>query len=86
MDASRVDRLVDGLVSAFEAGLDFYTKWKQKQERVNHYQKHERTSSATLRKCAVSTSLDISSHRIKATYQVGFALVGPEFSYGDGKL
>lgn len=83
MDRTRVDSLVDGLASAFEAGLDFYAKWKKKQERVNHYRKQDSKSSTTATKCALSTSLDISSHRIKATYQVGFALIGPEFSSGD---
>jgi hypothetical protein len=86
MDGSRVASLVDGLASAYEAGLDFYTKWKQKQERENHYHRPARKSSAALSKCALSTSLDISSHRIKATYQVGFALIGPEFAVGDGKV
>jgi len=71
MDLARVDALVNNLASLFESGLDFYTKWKKKLERQP-------------RKDAVSTSLDMSSHRIKATYQVGFAMIGPDFSAGDG--
>jgi hypothetical protein len=71
MELARVDALVNNLASLFEAGLDFYTKWKKKLERQP-------------RKDAVSTSLDMSSHRIKATYQVGFAMIGPDFSAGDG--
>ncbi|KAK1830113.1 hypothetical protein QBC39DRAFT_309595 [Podospora conica] len=70
MELARVDTLVNNLASLFESGLDFYTKWKKKLERQP-------------RKDAVSTSLDMSSHRIKATYQVGFAMIGPDFSAGD---
>ncbi|KAK3689893.1 hypothetical protein B0T22DRAFT_528658 [Podospora appendiculata] len=78
--------LVNGLTSAFEAGLDFYMKWKQKLESQNHYQgRKEKASSATASKCAVSTSLEISSHRIRAAYQVGFAIIGAEFSSGDAE-
>ncbi|KAH8906162.1 hypothetical protein BR93DRAFT_732215 [Coniochaeta sp. PMI_546] len=83
MDGNRVDSLVDGLTSTFEAGLHFYTKWKQRQERENHYQRSPRKVSPAVSKCTLSTSLDVSSHRIKSTYQVGFALIGPEFAIGD---
>ncbi|OIW26043.1 hypothetical protein CONLIGDRAFT_717683 [Coniochaeta ligniaria NRRL 30616] len=83
MDGNRVSSLVDGLTSTFEAGLAFYTKWKQKQERENHYQRSPRKVSPADSKCALGTSLDLSTHRIKTTYQVGFALIGPEFAVGD---
>ncbi|KAK5657452.1 hypothetical protein OQA88_3024 [Cercophora sp. LCS_1] len=80
---ARVDVLVNDLASAFESGLEFYTRWKQKLEAQNHYRRHRDTSSPSAAKDAVSTSLDLSSHRIRATYQVGFALIGPQFSTGD---
>ncbi|KAB5578292.1 hypothetical protein GE09DRAFT_1183933 [Coniochaeta sp. 2T2.1] len=83
MDPNRVASLVDGLTSTFEAGLAFYTKWKQKQERENNYQRSPLKKSPADTKCSLVTSLDISSHRIEATYQVGFALIGPEFAVGD---
>ncbi|KAK3346591.1 hypothetical protein B0T25DRAFT_461829 [Lasiosphaeria hispida] len=83
MELARVDALVDGLASAFESGLDFYTKWKKQLETQNHYRRHDKSVSPSASKCAVSTSLDISSHRIKATYQVGFALIGPSYAVGD---
>lgn len=83
MDGNRVASLVDGLTSTFEAGLEYYTRWKQKQELENHYHRPPPKVSPTASKCTVSASLDISSHRIKATYQVGFALIGPEFAVGD---
>ncbi|KAK0712856.1 hypothetical protein B0T26DRAFT_650815 [Lasiosphaeria miniovina] len=84
MELARVDALVDGLAEAFEAGLDFYMRWKKRVDSQNHYRRPEKASPAATSKCAVSTSLDMSSHRIRATYQVGFALIGPEFSAGDG--
>lgn len=84
MELARVDALVNGLADAFESGLDFYTKWKKKLEIQNHYRRTQGGSSPAASKDAVSTSLDMSSHRIRATYQVGFALIGPEFSAGDG--
>jgi len=83
MELDRVDILVNGLTSAYESGLDFYLRWKRQLESQNHYRRHQGTSS-TAAKDAVSTSLDMSSHRIRATYQVGFALIGPDFSAGDG--
>ena len=86
MDPNRVVSLVDGLTSTFEAGLAFYTKWKAKQERENNYQRSPPKKSTAVSKCSLITSLDISSHRVKATYQVGFALIGPEFATGDSKL
>lgn len=78
-----MDALVNSLASAYESGLDFYLRWKRQLETQNHYRRHQGTSS-TAAKDAVSTSLDMSSHRIRATYQVGFALIGPDFSAGDG--
>jgi len=84
MELARVDALVNGLADAFESGLDFYTKWKKKLEAQNHYRRHEGGASTTASKDAISTSLDMSSHRIRSTYQVGFALIGPDFSAGDG--
>lgn len=83
-ELARVDVLVNDLASAFESGLEFYTKWKQKLETLNHYRRHRDMSSPSAAKDAVSTSLDLSCHRIRATYQVGFALIGPQFSAGDG--
>ncbi|KAK3313126.1 hypothetical protein B0H66DRAFT_485346 [Apodospora peruviana] len=85
MELARVDQLVDDLTSSFEAGLEFYVKWKKKLESRNHYRRHDKTSSATTSKCAVSTSLDISSHRIRATYQVGSAILGSDFTVGDAE-
>ncbi|KAK1752955.1 hypothetical protein QBC47DRAFT_387433 [Echria macrotheca] len=83
MELARVDALVRDVASAFELGLDFYTKFKQKLESQNHYRRHKDTTPAAASKDALSTSLDLSSHRIRATYQVGFALIGPDFSAGD---
>ncbi|KAK3385391.1 hypothetical protein B0H63DRAFT_449449 [Podospora didyma] len=83
MDMARVDALVDGFAQAFEAGLDFYSQWKKRVESENHYQRKENAASIATTKDALSTSLDMSNHRIRATYQVGFALIGPDYSAGD---
>jgi hypothetical protein len=82
----RVVELVNSLTSAFESGLASYQEWKDKQRRHNHYQQKPETSeSARVVRCALSVSLDTSSHRIKAAYQVGFALIGSDFATGDGQ-
>ncbi|KAK4182985.1 hypothetical protein QBC35DRAFT_526383 [Podospora australis] len=83
MELARVDALVDSLASAFDTGLELYTTWKQRQETENHYHGHKRAASTGPTKCAVSTSLDISSYRIRSTYQIGFTLIGPDFAAGD---
>ncbi len=85
MDGNRVASLVDGLTSTYEAAFNFYIRWKQKQEQENHYKRHPGKISPAVGKCSLSASLDMSSHRIESTYQVGFAIIGPEFSVGDGK-
>ncbi|KAK0714375.1 hypothetical protein B0T21DRAFT_426552 [Apiosordaria backusii] len=81
---SRVDGLVQRLASEFEAGLDFYNTWLQNQQTKNTYHR-SRPAATSLRpiKCAVSTSLDMSSYRIQSTYQIAFTLIGPDFAAGD---
>lgn len=87
MELARVSQLAEDLASAFEEGLEYYVKWKKKLESRNHYRRNQKAaSSASTSKCAVTTSLDISCHRIRATYQVGAAIIGPDFSSGDGSL
>ncbi|KAK0671499.1 hypothetical protein QBC41DRAFT_315453 [Cercophora samala] len=76
----RVDGLVERLASALEAGLDFYNTWLQSQQASNGYRTPARARPI---KCAVSTSLDMSSYRIQSTYQIGFTLIGPDFAAGD---
>ncbi|KAM7207913.1 hypothetical protein V8F20_001707 [Naviculisporaceae sp. PSN 640] len=84
MELARVSQLVEDLTSSFEEGLEFYVKWKRKLESRNHYRRNDKAASTlTPSKCAVSTSLDVSSHRIRASYQIGSAIIGPEFSSGD---
>lgn len=83
MELARVDALVKGLAEAYESGLEFYIKWKKKLEDQNHYRRTEGGASSAASKDAIGTSLDMSSQRIRATYQVGFALIGPDFSAGD---
>ena len=83
MDCTRVDILVKRLVSAAEAGSDLCTKWNERQLAKNSYQRPRPAVAATI-KLAASTSFEISSHRIRTTYQVAFALIGLDFSSGDG--
>ncbi|KAK4641809.1 hypothetical protein QC761_504107 [Podospora bellae-mahoneyi] len=92
VELARVGGLVERLASAFEAGLDFYNTWLQRQQASNSH--HTSTSThrfhpaaARVRpiKCAVDTSLDMSSYRIQSTYQIGFTLIGPEFAAGDDR-
>ncbi|KAM7221977.1 hypothetical protein V8F06_002728 [Rhypophila decipiens] len=86
MELATVSQLVENLASAFEEGLDFYVKWKKKLESRNHYRRNERVkaaSTSTTNKCAVSTSLDVSGYRIRSSYQIASAIIGPEFSSGD---
>ncbi|KAM7190079.1 hypothetical protein V8F33_009666 [Rhypophila sp. PSN 637] len=84
MELATVSQLVENLASAFEEGLDFYVKWKKKLESRNHYRRNEKAAStSTTNKCAVSTSLDVSGYRIRSSYQIASAIIGPEFSSGD---
>jgi hypothetical protein len=85
MDGDRVGSLIESLTSTYEAAFNFYTKWKQKQEDDNHYYRGADKRSPVVSKCGLGTSLDLSSYRIKSTYQVGFAIIGPEFFVGDSK-
>ncbi|KAK4177764.1 hypothetical protein QBC36DRAFT_289185 [Triangularia setosa] len=81
-----VDGLVERLASAFEVGLDFYNTWLQRQQAQNTYHRttsHRSPARARPIKCAVSTSLDMSSYRIQSTYQIAFTLIGPDFAAGD---
>ncbi|KAK4195268.1 hypothetical protein QBC40DRAFT_289364 [Triangularia verruculosa] len=87
---ARVDGLVERLASAFDAGLEFYQIWLQKQQAENsyhHHLQHTRSLAAQHRarpiKCAVSTSLELSGYRIQSTYQIAFTLIGPGFAAGD---
>ncbi|KAH8899162.1 hypothetical protein GQ53DRAFT_836245 [Thozetella sp. PMI_491] len=82
MDHPTLDVLVRSLGAAFEAGLDSLARWDTRQHAGNHYHGRPASAPATV-KCALSASYDVSSHRIRATYQVAFAIIGLEFAVGN---
>lgn len=47
---------------------------------------HDTNDGNGMIKCAASTSLEISSYRIRSTYQIGLTLIGGDFAEGDGML
>ncbi|KAK4158710.1 hypothetical protein QBC43DRAFT_328460 [Cladorrhinum sp. PSN259] len=100
MDLERVEILVDSLACACEAALNLYARWSAKQATENRYHNSRsgrRFSSDSVQsaptssqahapiKCAASTSLEMSSYRIRSTYQIGVTLIGPDFADGDGR-
>lgn len=85
IDPTTVVGYVNVLLPALETGLQLYTRWKKRNGRENHYHKQARGSQAAASNCALSTSLRISASKIKETYDVGFSILGSEFSTGDSK-
>ncbi len=82
MDYPTVSVLVKSLGAAFEAGLDSYDRWTERQHAQNHYYRRPVTGPVAV-KCALGASYDLSSHRIRATYHIPFAIIGLEFSVVD---
>lgn len=91
MDPVTVVGMVSDLVGTYEEGLELYAKWRRKKERQNHhYRKQGKTkiygyaagSSGTTD--ALSTSFNISGPKVKEIYDIGFSIIGQEFSKGDG--
>jgi hypothetical protein len=74
--------LVTALVQTYAGGLDLYTQWKRRRAQQNHYRRQRGNAVPT---CALSTSLGVSGPQIKETYDIAFAIVGSEFSTGDGE-
>ncbi|KAJ0165754.1 hypothetical protein CTA2_10100 [Colletotrichum tanaceti] len=75
---------VSALTELFADGAEHYARWKKNRAAGNHYCRT--TGSGGQREiinCALSTSLGASGHQIKQTYDVGFAILGAEFSMGD---
>lgn len=80
--------MVSELVGTYEDGFEFYSKWRRKREKQNHYRK-QRTGTriygygAAACVDALSTSLNISGGKIKDVYDIGFSIIGQDFSRGD---
>lgn len=85
MDLDTTGGLVTALVSAYDSGLEYYTKWQRNQWLNNHYQNHEKGKSSGSGGCALSTSLSISARLIREKFDVGGEILGNGYSVGDGK-
>ncbi|KAK1970809.1 hypothetical protein LY78DRAFT_201212 [Colletotrichum sublineola] len=84
MEPTTVIGAVSALVELFANGAEQYAQWKRKRALRNNYC---RTSDSGARRhvitCALSISLAASGNQIKETYDIGFTLLGAEFSLGD---
>ncbi|KAK1996410.1 hypothetical protein LX36DRAFT_113337 [Colletotrichum falcatum] len=84
MEPTTVIGAVSALVELFADGEEYYAQWKRKRALRNNYC---RSSDSGGRRhvitCALSISLGASGNQIKETYDIGFALLGAEFSLGD---
>ena len=76
--------LVTALVQTYNEGLDLYTRWKRARSQQNHYHRVAATQRS-VPACALGTSLAVAGPQIKETYDIAFAIVGTEFSTGDGE-
>ncbi|KAM0811058.1 hypothetical protein AB5N19_11411 [Seiridium cardinale] len=83
MDLNTVDGLVTALVSAYNDGLDFYTKWQRRKWQENNYARHRKARQTSSGCCGLSTSLSFSAPRIRETFETGADLLGDGFSVGD---
>ncbi|KAK1585217.1 uncharacterized protein LY79DRAFT_591598 [Colletotrichum navitas] len=84
MEPTTVIGAVSALVELFADGAEHYAQWKRKRALNNNY---FRNPDSGVRRhvitCALSISLDASANQIKETYDIGFTLLGAEFSLGD---
>ncbi|KAJ9150449.1 hypothetical protein NKR23_g3847 [Pleurostoma richardsiae] len=84
MNPTTVAGYVDALISDFDSGLLSYARWKKRKESENHYCKQSASpGQAGVTYCALSTSLRVSGPKIQETYELGSAILGPNFSTGD---
>ena len=87
MELGTVGGLVTALVSAYDDGLECYTRWQRNKWKANHYQGHTRgrLSGNSSSSCGLNTSLIISGSRLRQVYDGGVDVLGDAFSTGDGK-
>lgn len=83
MDHNTVAGLVTALVSTYDAGLKYYTKWQWRKWYENHYRTQARGKHSGSGSCALSTSMAISGPRIRQSFDSGADILGPGFSVGD---
>ncbi|XXH02942.1 hypothetical protein Hte_009332 [Hypoxylon texense] len=83
MHLDTVSSIVEALVATYTTGLEYYTKWQQRKWRENHYQTTSRDKICTGSADALSTSLKLSSRKIRETFDSGADILGDGFVTGD---
>lgn len=84
MNPDTVGSLVNDLLSAYGAALEYYTKWQRRKWQANHYRAHSKGRLSGSGSCGLNTSLSISGPRIRKAYTEGASSLGDSFSIGDG--
>ncbi|KAI1771235.1 hypothetical protein F4818DRAFT_216832 [Hypoxylon cercidicola] len=83
MHPNTVSSIVEALVATYTAGLEYYTKWQQRKWRENHYETRTRAETYAGGADALSTSLKLSSRKIKEAFDGGADILGDGFATGD---
>ncbi|KAH8682602.1 hypothetical protein BX600DRAFT_448905 [Xylariales sp. PMI_506] len=83
MDPDTVSGLVMALVSAYNAGLEYYTKWQRRQWFENHYATHDKGNLSGGGCCALSTSFGYSGPKIREAFEGRLQMLGKEYDLGD---
>lgn len=85
MHLDTVSGVVEALLATYTAGLEYYTKWQQRNWRDNHYETSNKGKTYVGSADALSTSLRFSSRKIKETFDSGADILGDGFIIGDGE-
>ncbi|KAK7753048.1 hypothetical protein SLS62_004998 [Diatrype stigma] len=83
MDLNTVGGLVNELLSAYDAALEYYTKWQRRKWQENRYRTHDKGKLWGSGSCGLSTSLSISGPIIRKAYTEAAETLGESFSAGD---
>lgn len=83
MDLNTVGGLVNELLSAYDAALEYYTKWQRRKWQENRYRTHDKGKLWGSGSCGLSTSLSISGSIIRKAYTEASEALGESFSIGD---
>ncbi|KAI0121169.1 hypothetical protein BJ170DRAFT_688259 [Xylariales sp. AK1849] len=83
MDLGTVSGLVTALVSTYNGGLEYYTKWQRRKWQENNYAAHVKAKLSHGGCCGLSTSLSFSAFQIRSAFDSGADLLGDGFSVGD---
>ncbi|KAI1760785.1 hypothetical protein GGR53DRAFT_61831 [Hypoxylon sp. FL1150] len=83
MHLDTVSSIIEALVATYTAGLEYYTKWQQRNWRENHYVTNGKGKTHAGSTDALSTSLKFSSRKIKEVFDSGADILGDGFIIGD---